>query len=298
MAADLKDLLRKTLDELTGAEFKRFKYRLRDEGQIAWGTLEKADTDDTVEEMVKVYSMGAGDVMEKVLRTMNHNHLVMDLESKLKKLGCWQCYSTQSGEAKKDNAGQLQGHNTPSSILLEHKEKMKVRVENIHQGMEKTETQAPIKKIFTELYITEGKMEEVNSEHEVWQMEATFRAQATEESAICRNDIFKPFPGQSKNIKVVLTMGIAGIGKTVLVKKFIFDWCECVAHQDVDFMFMLPFREINLFEGERSLHDLLCIFCPELKKLHNMSVYDEAKFQSVVKECPRACMERPDSVRM
>ncbi|KAL2086389.1 hypothetical protein ACEWY4_017448 [Coilia grayii] len=277
MAAALKEVLRDTLDNLTGAEFKRFKHRLRDEGQIVWRQLEKADTDDTVDLMVQVYSMGAGDIMVTILQKMNHNHLVIDLEKELRTLGCWQYSSRLSGEANRHTTGQSQGHIQLASIRSEHKEKMKGRVEYIHEAVEKTQTQASMKKIYTELYITEGKTEEVNNEHEVWQIEATARAQTTEERAISCNDIFKPLPGQSKNIRTVLTMGIAGIGKTVSVKKFILDWSEGEVNQDVGFMFMLPFRELNLVEGEKSLHELLCIFCPELKKLHDMSVYDEGK---------------------
>ncbi|KAL2086339.1 hypothetical protein ACEWY4_017398 [Coilia grayii] len=192
-------------------------------------------------------------------------------------VGCWQYSSRLSGEANRHTTGHSEGHIQLASLLSEHKEKMKARVEYIHEGGKKTKTQASIKKIYTELYITEGKTEEVNNEHEVWQIEATARAQTTEERAISCNDIFKPLPGQSKNIRTVLTMGIAGIGKTVSVKKFILDWSEGEANQDVGFMFMLPFRELNLVQGEKSLHELLCIFCPELKKLHDKSVYDEGK---------------------
>ncbi|XP_031418555.1 uncharacterized protein LOC116219384 [Clupea harengus] len=87
MAATLKEVLRNTLDNLTGADFKRFKHYLRDQGQIAWGKLEKADTDDNVDLIVQVYSMGAGDVMLSILKKMNHNQLAMDLERDLGRLG-------------------------------------------------------------------------------------------------------------------------------------------------------------------------------------------------------------------
>ena len=88
MNAALREVLRNTLDNLTGADFKRLKHYLRDQGQITWGKLEKADTDDTVDLIVQVYSTGAGDVMLTILKKMNHNHLAKDLERDLEECKC------------------------------------------------------------------------------------------------------------------------------------------------------------------------------------------------------------------
>ena len=88
MTAALREVQRNTLDNLTEDDFKRFKHRLRDQGQIKWGKLEKADKDDTVDLMVQVYSTGAGDVMLTILKKMNHNQLAMDLERHLKECKC------------------------------------------------------------------------------------------------------------------------------------------------------------------------------------------------------------------
>ncbi|XP_062391109.1 uncharacterized protein LOC134078961 [Sardina pilchardus] len=79
MTAALKKVLRQTLDNLSGGDFKRFKHYLSDEGRIPWGKLEKADTDDVMNLMVQVYSMEAGATMLTILQKMNHNQLAMDL---------------------------------------------------------------------------------------------------------------------------------------------------------------------------------------------------------------------------
>ena len=88
MTTSLKEVLRNCLDQLTWVEFKRFRSTLLDQGRIAKGKLEKADTDDTVDLMVQVYSTGAGDVMLTILKEMNQNQLAIDLEKDLEECKC------------------------------------------------------------------------------------------------------------------------------------------------------------------------------------------------------------------
>ncbi len=108
------------------------------------------------------------------------------------------------------------------------------------------------------------------------QIEIQSRRAATEDTAIKCNDIFRPLPGQDKDIRTVLTKGVAGIGKTVSVQKLILDWAEGKENQDVQLIFPLPFREINLMKDKTlSLSDLLHVFFPETKDMEISS--DEYK---------------------
>ncbi|XP_073701269.1 NACHT, LRR and PYD domains-containing protein 3-like [Garra rufa] len=123
-----------------------------------------------------------------------------------------------------------------------------------------------LNEIYTELYITESESGEISNE--VRQIETQSRRAATEDTAIKCNDIFRPLPGQDKAIRTVLTKGVAGIGKTVSVQKFILDWAEEKENQDVQLIFPLPFREINLMKHKTlSLSDLLHVFFPETKEI-------------------------------
>ncbi|XP_048879219.1 NLR family CARD domain-containing protein 3-like [Brienomyrus brachyistius] len=144
---------------------------------------------------------------------------------------------------------------------------LKRKYEHVFEGTAKQGDAAFVSDIYTDLYITEAENEWVN-EHEMRQIETRFRNQIRQERAIHCNGIFIPFSGQEHPIRTVLTMGIAGIGKTVSVQKFILDWAEGKANQDVHFMFPLQFRDLNLEEGKKfSLMGLLHHYFPELRKM-------------------------------
>ncbi|XP_064818588.1 NACHT, LRR and PYD domains-containing protein 3-like isoform X2 [Oncorhynchus masou masou] len=159
----------------------------------------------------------------------------------------------------------------------ELKSNLKKKFRCVFEGIAKQGNPTLLNKIYTELYITEGGTGEVNNEHELRQIETTTRKQARPETAIKCNDIFKPLTGQDKPIRTVLTKGVAGIGKTVSVQKFILDWAEGKANQDVQFVFSFPFRELNLMKGEKyTLIELLNHFSIETRK-SRISNYDKYK---------------------
>ncbi|MCJ8736359.1 hypothetical protein PDJAM_G00257390 [Pangasius djambal] len=153
------------------------------------------------------------------------------------------------------------------TLVPECQEKLKSNLgekfKSINEGISQHGSSAFLDEIYTELYITEGWSRDINNEHEVRQIETASRRPATQETPIKCNDLLK-----EKTIRTVLTKGVAGIGKTVSVRKFILDWAEGKANQDVFFMLPLPFRELNLMKQQNlSLMNLLHHFFPEMKKL-------------------------------
>ncbi|XP_064818049.1 NACHT, LRR and PYD domains-containing protein 3-like isoform X2 [Oncorhynchus masou masou] len=188
-----------------------------------------------------------------------------------------------SGQSSQSQQTDLKQHRVTSSNELavicqrELKSNLKKKFRCVFEGIAIQGNPTLLNKIYTELYITEGGTGEVNNEHELRQIETTTRKQARPETAIKCNDIFKPLTGQDKLIRTVLTKGVAGIGKTVSVQKFILDWAEGKANQDVQFVFSFPFRELNLMkEKKHTLIELLNHFSMETKE-SRISNYDKYK---------------------
>ncbi|XP_078147466.1 NACHT, LRR and PYD domains-containing protein 12-like isoform X1 [Centroberyx gerrardi] len=154
----------------------------------------------------------------------------------------------------------------PQEVLDEHKISLRRRCEFVTEGTAEAGTGTPLNRIYTELYITEGQSEEVNTQHEVWQLETASKMKTLHGITIKCHDIFKPLPGQETHIRVVLTKGVAGIGKTFSVQKFTLDWAEGLENQDVSLVILLSFRELNLIKDEQySLLMLLHVFHPTLQ---------------------------------
>ncbi len=153
-------------------------------------------------------------------------------------------------------------------VLNRFRSNLLKKFERLYEGTATQGNPTLLNEIYTELYITESESGEISNEHEVRQIETQSRRAATEDTAIKCNDIFRPLPGQDKDIRTVLTKGVAGIGKTVSVQKLILDWAEGKENQDVQLIFPLPFREINLMKDKTlSLSDLLHVFFPETKEI-------------------------------
>nr|XP_023674484.1 NACHT, LRR and PYD domains-containing protein 3-like [Paramormyrops kingsleyae] len=275
-------LLLNYLKNLDDGELKEFKWHLSHikynksksipEGQVK----DLKERTDVVDLMINFYCEdGAPKVMHEILRRMNQNDLALKLNKDLQKSNqaggelyrviglCAQMDQLESGAKNIDERYR--------DVQRELKNKLKEKYQCISEGIAKPGKSTFLIDIYTELYITEAGSGGVNNEHEIRQIETACWRNSSPEHAIKCSDIFKPLPGQNKHIRTVLTKGIAGIGKTVSVKKFVLDWAEGRENQDIEFIFTFPFRDLNrLKEKQYSLIELIYKFFSQIKEIENI----------------------------
>ncbi|XP_065811567.1 NLR family CARD domain-containing protein 3-like isoform X2 [Labrus bergylta] len=218
----------------------------------------------------------------------------------------------QCGKRSKIRGGLQISNRGLQEVTDELKISLRKRCEHVTEGSDETGSRTLLNRIYTELYITEGQSEEVNTQHEVRQLETDSKKKTLHETPIKCQDIFKALPDQQnqkteaqpdqqnqkteaqpdqqnqktraqpdqqnqkteaqpdqqKPIRVVLTNGVAGVGKTFSVQKFTLDWADGSENQDLSLVILLSFRELNLIrDKEYSLLELLRVFHPTLQKV-------------------------------
>uniref|UniRef100_A0A8C7WY74 NACHT domain-containing protein n=1 Tax=Oryzias sinensis TaxID=183150 RepID=A0A8C7WY74_9TELE len=167
----------------------------------------------------------------------------------------------QSADRPQSNVG-LQ------EIFEEHQISLMKSSKHVAEGIEEAGRETLLHRVYTELYITEDLREEVHTQHEVMQLETTSNPNKLHNTAIRNPDIFKVLPDQHRSIRVVLTSGVAGAGKSFSVQKFTLDWAEGLENQDISAVVPLSFRELNMIRDEQhSLLTLIQLFHPTLQKI-------------------------------
>ncbi|XP_051816610.1 NLR family CARD domain-containing protein 3-like isoform X3 [Acanthochromis polyacanthus] len=240
------------LENLDDAEFKKFKWFLQ-QAEVLDGfpaipksQLQKADRTDTVDEITDAHHKNAVEVTVKVLRLIQKNDLVQRLLilNSTSKETLTACQKTLKSNVQK-------------------------RFQHLFEKASKSGNQMLINDIYNELYITETRKNETGS--------------SKTEQTINMEDFFKTTPSQHAPMRTLMTKAGSGVGKTVLTQKFALDWAEDKMFKDIQFVFPLTFRELNLLKDrECSWIQLLHHFFADIKeagncgfdKLHTVFILD------------------------
>ncbi|XP_056310630.1 NACHT, LRR and PYD domains-containing protein 12-like [Danio aesculapii] len=237
--ANVKQLLKNSLDELVEDELKDFQWYLtNDHRDFSKAEMENADRRKTVDKMVSCFGPErAVKITVDTLRKIKQNDLADQMENTHK----------QGAAPENCKSSPLDYTNTSHEL----KDKLKEEYEQILIGNSQTGCQKCLDDIYTDLYVVENEIGGRENDHEVIQMQLKHNQQTAKEKPLKCNDMFKVQPDKDRKNRRVLTLGIAGVGKTVSVNKFILDWAEGKDNQEIVFIFPLPFRRLNLIKEEK-----------------------------------------------
>ncbi|XP_052424247.1 NACHT, LRR and PYD domains-containing protein 3-like isoform X3 [Carassius gibelio] len=169
------------------------------------------------------------------------------------------CSETAENNREKQGSAAEYSGATHDDYTKTSKDKLKQECERILVGNSQTGENKYLDDIYTDLYVVEDQTGGRMNEHEVRQIESKHNRPPAKDTPIQFKDMFKDHMGRQN--RKVLTVGIAGVGKTVSVNKFILDWAKGKENQDIVFIFLLPFCKLNLITEEYSLMGLLNTYC-------------------------------------
>ncbi|XP_029812201.1 NACHT, LRR and PYD domains-containing protein 6 isoform X2 [Suricata suricatta] len=244
-AATARKILQETLERLSQEQLKRFRHKLRDmpvDGRsIPWGRLEGKDELHLVEEMIQFYGPElALDVTRRTLKRADIREVAEHLKDQLKGLGSGSFMLLSVSEYKK----KYREH-----VLQQH---AKVKERNARS--------VKINKRFTKLLIAREGAAPVAGAPEPAEEPQPQRARRSDTHTFSR--LFGRDEEGQRPLTVLL-QGPAGIGKTMAAKKILYDWAAGkLYHDQVDFAFFLPCRELLERPGACSLAGLVLDQCP------------------------------------
>nr|XP_030140603.3 NLR family CARD domain-containing protein 3 isoform X2 [Taeniopygia guttata] len=114
----------------------------------------------------------------------------------------------------------------------------------------------------TNLLLVEGLTDIQQKEHDILQVETTKGLPSVSKS-IPLEKLFLPLSKVSIPPRICVTIGVAGIGKSTLVKLFVCSWAKGEINRDIMFVLPLTFRELNTYE-KLSAERLICSAFPHI----------------------------------
>ncbi|KAM4713400.1 protein NLRC3-like isoform 2-T3 [Anableps anableps] len=162
------------------------------------------------------------------------------------------------GMKEEELADNLQKKTQCPESTEEIKSKLKKKFQNVFDELAKAGNPT----LLNQIYIPDEGTRGDRDAHQA----ASRNSCGPEISLTCEN-IFKALKGKKEPVRTVMTEGVAGIGKTILTQRFVLDWAENKANQDIYFLFPISFRELNVLkEKQFSLVELLHHYFSEFKE--------------------------------
>ncbi|XP_070586748.1 NACHT, LRR and PYD domains-containing protein 12-like [Erythrolamprus reginae] len=271
MSSTVKEDIYNALIELVEQPFKEFKWRLNiinydGRPNIPKALLDKADLQhEVVDLLIQYYGEDALEICIDVLRKCNRNDLAKNLE-----------------ENKDVDAHQL-------PILSEYRNYIKKKYAMIKDPNAIPGEYVPLNQRYSKLIILDYHQSEEEKEDEIMAMGRKHLEIISKraETSTSIETLFNP-DKYGLTPQIVVLQGAAGIGKTMMAKKIIFDWASQQLYQNkFNYVFYISCSEMN-FHGESQKTSIAEIIsnewlkCQKLKNVIQNILRNEEKLLFII----------------
>nr|XP_047131269.1 protein NLRC5-like isoform X2 [Hydra vulgaris] len=252
-----------------------FKLKFSDSVGVDWRTLgrwlniEENYLDMIDQENLKVNAK-AYSMLTKWLQ-MNDNPTVDELKIALKKMNRMDLIRKVDEFTKTSNSPEIFSGFSANKDLLKLSAELKKYYLKYYgeiselQTLLKTSTNLDLRHKFVDLCIVDAAKT---------QMDAVFSVERKE--FLEKQMRYTPIPYSkvfTQEKSVILISGIAGIGKTWLLRKCLLDWSNDLIWKNVELVFYLECRRINQYENISNINDLLSFFYKEILSNFSISIH-------------------------
>ncbi|NXK14686.1 NAL12 protein, partial [Herpetotheres cachinnans] len=254
------------LEDLSELDFKKFRDalahgHLQGRRRIPWGRLEKANWVDTKNLMLDFYGGEAAlDVAVAVFEHIQLRNAAALLQESREKGG--RADAALRGVPGTASWGLCLQHPMWPPTLPDHQRNYKKAIRQAYSRMKDQNTclgnDVSLNARYSKLVIINKHLDEEEREHEIMAMGRRHAELMKEQSnsSIAVDDLFKPGP-DGWTPKVVVLLGAAGVGKTMMARKIMLDWASDKVFPEFDYVFYIHCREGNLLTSQASMADLI-----------------------------------------
>ncbi|XP_041947845.1 NLR family CARD domain-containing protein 3 [Alosa sapidissima] len=168
------------------------------------------------------------------------------------------------------------GHLHRNEVRYGLKQQLREKYSVIHEGCPKNGGPADFESVYADHFITSGLYAPVNGEHELRGLVEELRVdKGFKYKPIKNTDIYNPEIVAERYLRLMVMRGIAGIGKTTAVQRFIMDWVNEKAHEEIYFVFPLSGEYVmQHLDEEKSLREILNELYPAVVPLADLEFED------------------------
>lgn len=169
---------------------------------------------------------------------------------------------------KHEEAEELRNSCKKALIRFTLKQDLIRKYQFIYEGIPQAGKRNALDSVYVEPEISLCADGGVDPSHELRRHPPSLPQRTNADTYISVNNLFRLQRPDGQPVRTVLTSGIPGIGMSVSVGKFCFDWAEQRANKDLQFVFTLPFSSLWILRNKN------------LSSSQNMSIMDVLEYHN------------------